>query len=227
MHLFNWYHKVWLARRRQRQLAAANLTETALTAFYRQWPTALRRDISEVQLISVDLETTGLDPARDQMLSIGWVCLDHRRIYLSTARERLVRISGSVGQSACFHQITDRELAAALAPETALEEMLQAGSGRIWLFHHAGLDTAFLDRACRTHYGMPLTLPGIDTLALEHRRHRHGPPPALRLHQCRARYGLPEYPGHRALTDALATAELWLAWRARQPARLPLSHCLA
>ena len=32
-----------------------------------------------------------------------------------------------------------------------------------------------------------------------------------RLDDCRERYGLPRYGAHNALTDAIATAELWLA----------------
>jgi len=177
-------------------------------------------------LISVDLETTGLNPRTDQILSIGWVLLDHRRIYLDTARQQLVAIRGSVGQSARFHQLTDQHLAGAGELGTALEQLLRAGAGRLWLFHHADLDLAFLNQACRQVYDTGLVVPIIDTLALEQRRQVAGNRPELRLHQCRGRYNLPEYPGHCALTDALATAELWLAWRSRQPDSLRLTDCL-
>jgi len=218
---FSWYWQAGWARYRGRHLA-----DSVLADIYRRWPQSLRQPIADLGLISVDLETTGLDPAVDQIISIGWVGLDHRRIYLESARELWLKISGSVGQSARFHQITDRHLAEAISLQEALEQLLGAAVGRIWLFHHAGLDQAFLDRACQRFYGSPLRVPFIDTLALERQRHGHGPRPALRLHQCRQRYGLPEYRGHQASIDALATAELWLAWRCRQARALTLADCL-
>ena len=53
-------------------------------------------------------------------------------------------------------------------------------------------------------------------------------PGSLRLHSCRQRYGLPHYPAHDALTDAVATAELLLAWAAHAGGRqeVRLGDCL-
>ena len=59
--------------------------------------------------------------------------------------------------------------------------------------------------------------PVVDTLTIEHQRHsRTGgvgvtEAGALRLGAARERYGLPRYPAHDALTDAIAAAELFLA----------------
>ncbi len=41
------------------------------------------------------------------------------------------------------------------------------------------------------------------------------PPASIRLHESRQRYNLPAYTGHHALSDALATAELFQAQIAR------------
>jgi DNA polymerase-3 subunit epsilon len=63
---------------------------------------------------------------------------------------------------------------------------------------------------------MPILAPVVDTLLLEQRRllraNKGIKSGDLRLHYCRQRYGLPDYPAHDALTDALATAELLSAW---------------
>ena len=50
----------------------------------------------------------------------------------------------------------------------------------------------------------------------------------LRLHALRERYGLPRYKAHNALTDALATAELFCAFvaRANLVGRVPLKRFL-
>jgi DNA polymerase III subunit epsilon len=55
----------------------------------------------------------------------------------------------------------------------------------------------------------------VDTLRIEQRRlalRQHAPQSGeLRLEACRRRYGLPDYPAHDALVDAVAAAELLLA----------------
>ena len=98
--------------------------------------------------------------------------------------------------------------------------MLETVAGRVLVVHHAGLDKALLDRACRHRYGVPLLVPVIDTLAVESRsrRRRQGTTTdaALGLASLRSEYGLPRYAAHDALTDALATAELLLAMVARR-----------
>ena len=43
----------------------------------------------------------------------------------------------------------------------------------------------------------------------------NAPEPTLDLTCARRALGLPDYPAHDALTDAIAAAELWLAARAR------------
>ena len=99
--------------------------------------------------------------------------------------------------------------------------------GRVLVFHNAVLDNAYLNRLSRTLYGAPLCLPTVCTLQLErrrlHRRDRAIKPGDLRLAACRARYGLPPYPSHNALWDALATAELLLAQAGRASGGKPLS----
>jgi DNA polymerase-3 subunit epsilon len=67
----------------------------------------------------------------------------------------------------------------------------------------------------RAVFKAPVLLPAVDTLLQEERllRRREQPikPGDLRLHACRDRYQLPQFQGHNALLDALATAELLLA----------------
>jgi DNA polymerase-3 subunit epsilon len=58
-------------------------------------------------------------------------------------------------------------------------------------------------------------MPYLCTMRMEHRRllrrDRIIGAGDLTLGSCRTRYGLPDYPAHNALSDALATGELLLA----------------
>ena len=182
--------------------------------------------------LAVDVETTGLDPAKDRLLSIGWVPVDGADIIFGGAGYVVLRQDGdggtpapSVGESATLHGLTDDTVAAGEDPREAVAELLRALRGRRLLAHHVGLESAFLDVACRRWFGAPFDYPVADTMAREyHRIGMEGRDPTrdeLRLWTVRARYGLPRTRAHHALNDALACAELWLAQDSR---RIPRSY---
>lgn len=171
--------------------------------------------LRDVDVVSLDIETTGLDPNSAEMLSVGWVVMRGGRIDLSSARSYLVRPRGDVGASASVHGLTDTIVGAGLEVGVVLDKIVTALTGRAPLVHHAGLDKQLLDRMCRQRYGVPLLTPYIDTLALERRRqerrHHIGDRESLRLGDLRRAYGLPRYSAHDCLIDAIATAELLIA----------------
>ncbi len=174
-----------------------------------------RTPFSRLELICLDMETTGLDTATAEVLSVGWLLVRHNRAELRSAAHCLVRPEGDVGKSATVHGITDSDAATGLAIEEVVSRILSALPGRVLVVHHAGLDQAIIDRECLRAFGAPLPVPVIDTLALEQRwrrrAHHLSADGSLRLPDLRAAYGLPWYAGHGALADALATAELLLA----------------
>ena len=173
---------------------------------------------------------SSLDPERGELLSLGWVRIEGGEMPLASAHHQLVRNRRSVGQSATVHRLRDCELRRGASAEQALAALLLAARGCVLVFHHAALDLAFLNRACKRIFGAPLLMPVVDTLTLERRlmQRREQPvgPGALRLSACRARYHLPAHRAHNALTDALATAELFLAHCAARGERLRLRDVL-
>tara|TARA_R110002110_G_scaffold245617_4_gene462042 strand:+ start:27297 stop:27962 length:666 start_codon:yes stop_codon:yes gene_type:complete len=204
---------MWLALRRLRW--ARRVAATPLQACWREPLPRRHSDWRSLSFLACDAEMSSLDPARGELLSLGWVTVAEGVVQLDTARQHLVASEHGVGQSATIHQIHDRDLAAASPPSAAMAALLQAAAGKVLVLHHAPLDLAYLNRLSRQLYGAPLLLPVVDTLALERkRRERRGSPlttGALTLQACRARYGLPAHSAHNALLDALATAELLLA----------------
>lgn len=187
-----------------------------------------------VELLAIDLETTGLDPRRDELLSFGMVLVRGGQVHLGTARHLPVRPRGQVGDSAVVHGLTDDSLAQQPPVEQVLPEVLQAlvaaaspagtegpAPRRVLLAHFAQVETAFLAAACRQVYGATVGMPVVDTLELARRLLRGQPLQPFQLHEpqagtvrldtCRRRHGLPRYRAHSALTDAVACAELFLA----------------
>lgn len=182
--------------------------------------------VNAAPLLVIDLEMTGLDPAADTIVSIGWVPIDAGSIDLAGATEVGVKpdASRSVGHSATIHGIRDCDRSDGLEPAAALECLMQALAGRIAVFHHAPLDTGFLDRALQQEFGTGWKTPWIDTLDWFRRRQSvrdHDDAAASsRLEAVREHFGLDPRSSHNALDDAISCAEVALILAARSRARL-------
>lgn len=181
--------------------------------------------LSEVELLALDVETTGLDPRTDHLLALGWVPVVGRQVVLAQARELRVRPPGDVdvGDSATFHGLTDDVVSDAAPLADVLPRLLAALHGRVLLAHHAPIEVDFLAAATLATYGSRPPLTAVDTMALQHRllADVHGEVSgSLRLDAARRTYGLPRYSAHHALTDAIAAGELVLAQIAELEQRL-------
>lgn len=174
-----------------------------------------RTPAEELQLLAVDIETTGLHPRNDHVLSVGFVPVDGLAIDLSGARRFVINAGVDVGQSAAIHGLTDDQIASGSRLDDVVPEILAALRGRVLLAHYTDIEERFISAACERLYGSRMPVARVDTLEL-HRRLivGWGESPmrlALRLWSARSRYGLPVYKAHEALVDALACAELYLA----------------
>ena len=222
MSLFDRWTKEGRVEAKRASLAGRARTAGAETlATYLSTPLPGRdTEARELPALAVDMETTGLEPGRDRLLSVGFVAVNGLEIDLSTAQHLLIRqdenASDGVGQSATVHGITDDALTSGVELRDAIEALLEALTGRVMLCHFDRIETGFLDAACTRLYGVGAPTTTIDTLEL-HRRLLTGggeqvvPVGALRLDAARSSLGLPRYGAHEALTDALACAELYLA----------------
>jgi DNA polymerase-3 subunit epsilon len=158
---------------------------------------------------------TGLNPKKEQMVSIGVVPIIKGKIQPKFAQYKLIKIQGSVGQSAVIHGVLDKDLNNALPQEAVLQWLFEQCQDKVLIAHHAPLDLQFLQHQFMKQAKFTPSLFAIDTLDIQKNRQlrqdtmiKTG---SLRLNACRAKYNLPVYPAHNALTDALACAELLLA----------------
>jgi DNA polymerase-3 subunit epsilon len=206
-------------RRRTRQIDA--LDDGPLKRFYDN-PSSSANDRSaswrDARYLVLDLETTGLDPSRDHMLSAGWICVEGGDIVASTARHHLIKPPAGidVGPSATIHGITDADAADGDDVAVVVEALLADLEGRVLVCHFAQIELGFVGRTCRSLWGADLWPRHlIDTMQWHHdRAHRLGlpiRPDDLRLYSLLERYGLPATRPHHALSDAYGTALLLVA----------------
>jgi len=174
---------------------------------------------------ALDLETTGLRPETDDIISIGMVPIRAGVIRYGERWHQLVRPASARGMPTDgirAHHILPAELDAAPAIAEVLPDVdVRLREGAL-LVHYAPLDLRLLRREFKRHarpWPTPLVIDTVDLLLRWHHRQQqwtpHPPPPRTALGEARADFRLPDYPSHDALSDALATAELYLVLRER------------
>lgn len=213
----------WPARFRA---LAAESTVPMIENYYRAGVVRADVPLDQVQFVALDLETTSMDPSRGSIVSIGVVPFDLNRIRVAEARYWVVRPRRELSSdSILIHHITHEELDEAPRFSAALPELLEILAKRIVVVHYRQIERPFLEQVCLRWMGEGLQFPLIDTMTIEAyalKRQRSfwervagslgfRQRKSLRLGACRSRYGLPVYSAHHAMTDALATAELFQA----------------
>lgn len=173
---------------------------------------------------ALDLETGGLDPRRDPILSVGMVPIREGGIRLGEAWSSLVRPEEADEIdpiSIRAHHLLPGEVRDAPPVAAVLAEVDRRLREGALLVHHASLDVRFLKRAYGRHGMRWPAPPVVDTVALllkAAKRARFLDPnaehePDVNLLAARRRHGLPNYGQHDALVDAIAAAELFLVLR--------------
>jgi DNA polymerase-3 subunit epsilon len=179
----------------------------------------------EVVFWSLDLETSGLKPESDRIISVGMVPIRGGVIRYGERYHQLVRPAGLDDLSTegiRAHHILPGELASAPPLAEVLPEVDRRLREGVLLVHYAHLDVPFLRGAygrCGMTWPKPRVVDTVDLVLVWHYRQQqwtpHPPLPRTALSDARAAFHLPEHLTHDALSDALATAELFLVLRQR------------
>ncbi|MEO8966720.1 MAG: 3'-5' exonuclease, partial [Solirubrobacteraceae bacterium] len=161
---------------------------------------------------AVDLELTGLDPRRDEIIAIGAVPIDDGRVLLGGAYYSLVRPGRAPGRgSVLIHKLREADLTGAPALDRALDGLLAVLAGRVPVFHTAWVEEAFLGRALRRR-GVRLPA-GADTDVLGRRwlaARGEAASGHITLSGLATRLGFIAETPHHALGDALTTAQAFI-----------------
>ena len=211
---------MWLDRflsiESRRQRLFKQVSKSPLRDFLNETFANPKQDVQDCRFISIDLETSGLNPEQDHILSIGFVEIHHQSIDLSTAQHWIIKSDQTLNEdNVVIHTLTDDVVAQGISLAEAMSQLLPILRGKVLLAHHAQVEQGFLSTACQRLYGGALLMPIVDTLAIAKRRLTRQrdviPEGSLRLAALREHYHLPRYKAHHALNDAIATAELFLA----------------
>ena len=167
--------------------------------------------LAQQRLVVLDLETSGLDMKRDQVLSIGAVVIDQGAIDFSQQFERtLCRPEHKVSPSVLIHGIAPSEIANGVEPAEALLDFMQFVGDSPLLAFHAPFDQHMLKRALKQSLGYRLRHVFLDAADLAPLLCPQANIPHGGLDDWTRHFGLQVQQRHHASADALVTAELAL-----------------
>ena len=169
--------------------------------------------------VSLDLETTGMDPGRDHILSLAAVPVREGRVLLSERFERRVHTARAFGiESIRHHRITPDEASTGEPVTAVVREFLHWLGGRRLLGYNLGFDLDMLGPHVRALTGFELPNPCVDLgdeVAACQRRQRPDAPVNLDLTHIGSRLGVPMIGRHTALGDATTVGLCWVALQRR------------
>jgi DNA polymerase III subunit epsilon len=178
------------------------------------------RSLESFDFVVIDTELTGMDHARDEIVSIGAVRIRNLAIEPTTAFHTLVHPEGAMPKkSTLVPWITPGEVIGAPRLNEVLPHLIEYCEGSLIVGHHVGLDMSFINRSLREFFGGNLRTPCLDTMRLAkmydeelwvNYYDQFNLNVSYNLRELALRYGLPCFPEHDALQDALQTAYLFL-----------------
>ena len=167
--------------------------------------------------VVIDLETTGLDPRRDHIVSYGAVPIRDGRVRTAESVYGLVGVPRDVpGSSTRFHNLRTQDLQGAPPLADCVAILDQLIGGHPVVAHCAWIERGFLRKAFR-HSALPFSSSMIDTAVLAQRvlDIEVEPDRVVALEVAANALGLPVHSPHHALGDAVTTASLFIALAAR------------
>ena len=165
--------------------------------------------IEDAEIVVFDLETTGLSAARDRICEIGAARV--KALELDETFETLVRPGVVLPPTiARLTGLRDVELRTAPRPEVAIRRFFAYAGDAPLAAHNARFDVGFLDRGVERLTGRRVAAPILDTVWLARRLLRRRSE-RFSLAQLAHFFGTSCEPCHRALPDAIATAEILIA----------------
>jgi DNA polymerase-3 subunit epsilon len=171
------------------------------------------------EAVSLDCETTGLDPRVDDILTVAAVRIRGNRILVSERFEATVRPEDARSSSDAIkvHRLRERDVAEADPMRRILPELLRFIGGRPLVGYYIDFDVRMLDKYALWLIQTKLPNPQIEISSLYYDRKYGNAPPGtsfdLRFASILRDLGIPPLEQHDALNDAVMAAMAFLELR--------------
>jgi len=191
---------------------------SAVADRYRRHFTATWPDdtsIADVRFVVLDLETAGLNPASDAIVTVGAVAVSAGDILIDDSFSALLKVSENT-TAVTVHGVTRDQAVNGLDEPAALSGFLDYLKDGVIVGHHIGHDITAMNAACGRHWDLTLLNRSLDTMDLTLHLERAGAfagRPAIRhftLDALCEMFGVVPHDRHTAAGDAFITAQIFL-----------------
>ncbi len=166
------------------------------------------------EFVVYDCETTGLNPKKDEIISIGAVKIKGDKILLDQAMHIYVEPSGEIShESITIHQIRNCDLEKAIPPQEAIEQFLHYIGNRGLIGYYLEFDVAMVNKYTKKMFGITLPNRQQEVSALYYDKKIEAIPQGhidLRFDTILEDLALPKLKAHDAFNDAVMTAMMYL-----------------
>ncbi|MBI4891736.1 MAG: 3'-5' exonuclease [Acidobacteria bacterium] len=167
--------------------------------------------VGEVRFVLLDTETTGLDPRKDRIVTMGAIAVVGGEILIEDSFEALVRLPHN-SSSVTVHGVTREESQRGVEEAEALQLFREYLKDGVIVGHHIGHDVETLNAGYERHFGFRMENRSLDTMELALNLERDGAFGAAEemrdfsLDALCARFEVVPHDRHTAPGDAFMTA---------------------
>lgn len=165
-------------------------------------------------VVCFDCETTGLNPKKDDIISIGAIKIRENKILLSEKFEVLVKSQKNLDENSIkIHQIRVCDLDMARDIESALEEFLEFIGNLPLVGYHLNFDVEMIDKYLKPKIGIGLPNRQIEVATLYHNKLINKNPYVgvdMRFDTILKELDIPILGKHDAINDAIMTAMIYI-----------------
>jgi len=167
------------------------------------------------EVVSVDCETTGLDPRRDEIISVAAIRIRGDRILASETYQAVVRPRVAIAAAAIkVHGLREIDVCNARPMGEILPDLLHFIGGRPLIGYYIDFDIAMLNNHVAEFLGIQLPNPRIEVSGMYYDRKYGDAPPGTQIDLTFANIlrdlNLPLFNQHDAFSDALMTAMIYV-----------------
>ncbi len=166
------------------------------------------------EIVVFDTETTGLNPKKDEILSIGAVKVKNNKILTSQKFELFVKPTRYINEESIkIHHIRNIDLQNGSESEEAIEKFLHFIGNRTLVGYYLEFDVKMINRYLTPNLGIKLPNEQIEVSRIYHKKKRRSIPDGridLRFDSIMKDLDLPIFGKHDALSDAIMTAMMYI-----------------
>ncbi|MEJ5172448.1 MAG: 3'-5' exonuclease [Hydrogenothermaceae bacterium] len=174
----------------------------------------LFEDTPEDEFVAFDTETTGLDPKKDEILSIGAVKIKENKIELRDRFYTVIKPNFPINEETIkIHGLRKKDLENGIPIEDAVEKFLYFIGSRTLVGYYLEFDVAMINKYTRKMIGIELPNKQIEVSGMYY-DYKIGKIPQgfvdLRFDSILKDLNIPTFGKHDALNDAIMTALVFL-----------------